>query len=644
MAFLAVRRVKYDGERYAYESPPIQNGLNILEGKNGTGKSTFSNLICFGLGGRVESFLKEKPKHHAEITGDKKNFVELLITIGGQSYTLKRFIGTNDIAVNGDDVSDLFPVGRRGDGKEIFSDWILTKLAIEPVSLQVGTHSGYLNITDFMRLIYHDQSPDPSGIYRAAEVSSFVTDSRDFREAIFEILIGKSFQAYYSALMAFRDAERKKTAADKALELFKGMVSHLSGQQEDMNLIFLDKRLTELRDQQSRLLAYRHELAKAPPARSPGGNLPQWQQDLLARQIKIAGVARTEAGLLEELSRLHQLKADLISEATQLRKMMFAHEELKLFSANTCPYCLKEVKREPHKCACGNPVQEGDYEKFFYDSDEYLSILKSRQKNAETVDIAANSARAELDALRLSKGELEREAGQLIELIETAVAESDTSIDLRQFEEAETKLAGVRDEIAKLEQQRELEAKRELLEQDVTNAKTVYDATKTNADKLALDAHSEMQAKKIEFSKIYNRLMRETLPGCRSASIGDDYMPEVNGGEYTQASADVPKRLLYYATLLEMSLIDESVKFPRFLLIDTPETSGIDPANLKAAISRIVEIIEAAKKIGRECQVILTTGIGKYPAAPNANMLGTMDDDTKLLKSKPHAELASELF
>lgn len=631
MAFLAVRRVKYDGKKYFFESPPLSDGLILLEGENGTGKSTFASLVYFGLGGRVEPFLSERSDRHPEITSDLNNYVELLITVDGQEYVLKRLIGTNDIAVQGDDVSEIMPIVRRDGSHRIFSDWILAKLGIEPVSINYGLYSGKLNITDFMRLMYHDQSPDPTGVFKAVDNASYVTDSRVFREAVFEILIGKSYQDYYSALAEFREADRSRSAATKALEMFKEMYRSLHESSDDLNIVFLDKELKEMREQERRLIAYRRELTKAPPPRTPGVNLADWQRDLLASQITLSGLSRSEASLLEELSRLSELKADLVSEATQLRKMMFAHEELKLFSANTCPYCLKEVERIPHRCICGNDVVEGDYEKFFYDSTEYLAILKSRQKNVETVDLAAFSLQNDLKAVREKKAAAQKEAQAIEELIAQAVGESDSTVNLQAFEEAEERLGGVRERIGRLKQQREIETRREKLEGELQLALNAYDAVKIRVEQLDAAAKADMQAKKQTFSTIYNTMMRATLKDCRSASIGEDYMPLVNGGEYTEASAGVPKRLLYYATMLQMSLADDTVKFPRFLLIDTPETSGIDPGPLKAAMTRIVEVIEKGRELGQHCQVILTTGIGKHPDGAELRIIGTMHKPNKRL-------------
>ena len=105
---------------------------------------------------------------------------------------------------------------------------------------------------------------------------------------------------------------------------------------------------------------------------------------------------------------------------------MFANEELQLFSQNTCPYCLKEVERVPHRCICGSEVAEGDYEKFFYNSAEYLAILKSRQKNVETVETAASAVLDELKGVRADKSATEREANRIETMIHNAVQETDT--------------------------------------------------------------------------------------------------------------------------------------------------------------------------------------------------------------------------
>lgn len=55
-----------------------------------------------------------------------------------------------------------------------------------------------------------------------------------------------------------------------------------------------------------------------------------------------------------------------------------------------------------------------------------------------------------------------------------------------------------------------------------------------------------------------------------------------------------------------MSLSDPSITFPRFLLVDTPETAGIEEDNLLACLEKF-------KGLKGSYQIILSTGLGKYP-------------------------------
>ncbi|MCP3430049.1 hypothetical protein NLF92_14005, partial [Alteromonas sp. LMIT007] len=74
-------------------------------------------------------------------------------------------------------------------------------------------------------------------------------------------------------------------------------------------------------------------------------------------------------------------------------------------------------------------------------------------------------------------------------------------------------------------------------------------------------------------------------------------------GEYREASSRVSIRLMYYLTLMHLSLKNDDVSFPKFLMIDTPETAGIELKNLINCISKFEELDE----YGKDYQVILAT-------------------------------------
>lgn len=52
MGNLRIQKIVYQGANYHFESPIFDENLILIEGDNGTGKSTFCNLIYYGLGGK----------------------------------------------------------------------------------------------------------------------------------------------------------------------------------------------------------------------------------------------------------------------------------------------------------------------------------------------------------------------------------------------------------------------------------------------------------------------------------------------------------------------------------------------------------------------------------------------------------------
>jgi hypothetical protein len=638
MARLSVRKLNYEGQRYFYESPWLGDGVNILEGENGTGKTTFSELIYFGLGGRVESFQRGSRTKHNEITSDKDNFVQLTIEVEDGLFKLRRFIDTNDVGIeNASGTVEVLPVIRQQSSDLTFSDWLLERLGIEPVLLYLSAaYSGKISFNDLARLIYHDQSVDPSAIYKAADIRSFVSDSQTFRKAVFEILVGKTFQALYAGIAKLKDLEKQRAGATTTLEYFRTFIQNVRPHQEDLNLIFLDKRITEVQAQIQRALAHRGQLARH-PSRTSSVDTTSQKNTLLSVEMESADASRRESELLSEQARLERLRAEMVLEVTHIKKMMFAHDKLNLFSMNTCPYCLREVARELNRCVCGAVVDEKQYERFFYNSSEYLLILKSKQRNVDTIDAAIASCREEAEECRKQTTHLRDRKAKVWQQIADVVDQSDAVVDIVRFNEIDEHIVSLRTELSSLEQQRELEMKREELESKAQDIETRYSAALTAFNDLQAQADKEMAEQRRKFSAKFNELMRENVQKCRTASIDPEYMPILNTGEYREASAEVPKRLFYFLTLLYMSLDDPDVRFPRFLLIDTPETAGIDQENLIRCLEEVRKLVDSHDP--PECQVILTTGVNKYPADCKDRVFATLTKTNRLLKPRQQSLL-----
>ncbi len=640
MGYLVIRQVKYFGDSYYYESPRLDNGLTIIKGPNGTGKTTFISLIYYCLGGTISQFIKTGTKantsrgKHTEITGDTNNFVELEIEINQESYFIKRFFQQNDIYVKEPDKDiELLPVNRNKNNPYTFSDWLLKKLDIEVVELFQSSQNYRLNMTDLFRLIYHNQEASPNRVFKNPDHENYITDSEQLRKTIFQILVGKTFMDYYSALAEQRRLEKERSVAKSVLDEYSIIANRLQEYKDGLNLIFLEEKKNELEANLDRLIRAREALKSNRPTDGSDklSRLDKLKYTFAGHESQITYLHSELNQLLNEKVKLEQHREDLVLEVTQIKKIIHTHETLSLFSIDTCPYCLREVERAKGHCVCGQEIDEEEYEKFFYNSSEYTDILKSKQKSVTTIDVAIKSVIDESNEVKKDIHSEREKSSSVRSDISGLILELDTGVDVNKLNEVDDKILASRNTIQILNQQLEIERARLEHQKKYDSLNAAYERQKNKTDALKAEANDEILNKVQQFNEIYNNLMINTLQECRSARIDfQTYLPVINNGEYREASSGVTIRLNYYLTLLSMALRFDDVKFPKLLLIDTPRTAGIDEKNIKKALKQINDIVPEDNK--QEYQVILTTGPDTYPSEFEGNIILALKDEDKLLQ------------
>lgn len=475
MGSLRIQKVVYEGANYHFESPLFDENLILIEGDNGTGKSTFCNLIYYGLGGRVSEFSrKEKKEQHKQITEDKDNRVELYIKINNESYKLTRHIDDNDIAVsstleacdigtkspvliyNNDEPTSIFQVFRSPEVEYIFSDWILSKLGITVVELYQGYRNFKINFTDLMRLIYHDQQPDPKGVYKKIDTqSNFMNDSELLRKAIFELLVGKTFSEYYESLSKSKALEKDKNIAAGLLKEYSRIIEELSGSSEPLNISFLQTSLQEKENQLERLHNARNKFKSNREVRGTVVDhaLIDIKNQITEKQLKLSKSNQDLISTLGEKQQLNTVKENTLREISQIVKIIHSHDQLNLFSADTCPYCLGKVERATGHCVCGSEIQEEQYQRFFYTSKEYKEIYKAKIKTTQTIEIAIADCDQDLNTIQNDIRRLETEIPELMRKIEERIDNLDTPVDLDTINDIDDEILNTRQDIEKIRQQ-----------------------------------------------------------------------------------------------------------------------------------------------------------------------------------------------
>jgi len=658
MGSLVLRKIIYKGDKYYYSSQDLKKGIQIVEADNGAGKTTFSSLISYGIGMYVRQFdFRNNKDNHREIHSDTNNYVLLKVLINGEPFEFTRYFNpanNNVIFVKGYNFEESFPINRNSVLNEddwIFSDWLLSKLGIEVFEIYQGIRKFKINFSDLFRLIHYDQDTNAQMIYKDhRNNNNFVSDSTAVRKVIFELLVGYQFSEYYSLIGEYNKTEKEKNTLKVTLENYLEMVKKMGFKITGLSQEELTQQLRELNLQLQKLEIYRKNLKTNHYSSTQFDTyIHQLRESLFKVDSTYNSLKAEKSATNIELRDLLRLKEDLILEGTQIKKIILAHEEMNLFSPNTCPCCLREVKRKENHCICGNPIDESQYEKFFYSADEYLDILKSRQKSVETIETAINSCKEELVDfnIAISRLQLEKDKikGQLRD-VEKNIADTSNDVELNNVND---KLLELKLNIQAVEQNLKTIEQYEEIQKEFISSKDTLDEINTKLKVMEQSLKELMEVQIEKFNQIYGDFLKKADKNVKKAELDENYMPVINNGAYRQASSYVPRRLVYYLTTLKMSIDNENVPFPRFLLIDTPENLGIDEKNLISSLSLIDELLvreeieqvkdpdqsESEEQNGDEeanFQIILTTGIGKYPDKYKEYVVETLTDDNKLLK------------
>lgn len=611
MGSLIVKKVIYAGENYVYSSPELTTGINIILGDNGSGKSTFSYFIEYGFGGKVKPFMNDDvDARYSLILNDTNNYVQLDILIDRVPYSLKRFINSQDIFIEHGGHVDTYALDRRS-ADYIFSDWLLDKLGIPVFELYLGATHWYFNFNDLFRLLNYDQNTETRKIYKEPIAENFVADSVVIRKSIFEILLGISSVEFFKKQDEARAAMKARDLAKGLFENFKDN-HEISDDYEKLNSrkIEASKNLAELEEKRN------SELKQNTTVDDKVGELADVQAKLIDLQLNASQDRVMLANISNEQHKVSVLHQGLVEEIAQIEKIIFTHDKLDLFAMEVCPFCMARKNVQQGFCICGSPFNDDDYEKFVYNSNEYKDILTRKQKGIEAITVADLAYRSDVkkisERLNATNDKFEEYTLKLRNIINTAeYAGNNTVID-----DLNDRIFKVKEELLQINFGMRNSEQYARLQADFIEKNRVFGIAQGNLNR-AMEAHEKNNADTISaFNKVYSALLAKSSYKSKEAYIDDSYMPFIDNREYKANSSEVPKRLMYYFTILSLALKMNSVKHPRFLLIDTPEDSGIDTDHLNLNLLLLEDAIAlGADKDGniRDFQVILTTGYGKFP-------------------------------
>ena len=601
--FLRLNRLRVLRRGHVAYDQTFHEGVNIIRGQNGSGKSTIADFIFFILGGEFDDWktaASQCDEAQAEVETPRGKLTLKRRMTASQEPVLVYFGSMSVASESSLEGWERFPIRRHG-GRESFSQVMFRSLLIPEAQSE-----GAANITmhQLLRLCYSDQRTPATRLFR------FETfDTQNIREAVGDLICGVGGYEVYEIGLELRERQKQLGEIETRLRALHSVL--LVDQALDTPELILAK-IKNLRSESANL---QQELDSVDEFVEPGD-----VKDYLRERRTAQGSLTTERN---KLKTLEFKEKNLEFELREIREFIEFLEELrkKLTYAEAtsdavgsieftcCPACGEELGSETpknHCFVCKSPI-DPDREKARYNQirlDLDIQTRESIQLNDQKM--------SELEASRRELRQMRREHGKSLSEFDLNYSSSngpreaflasrinrlghiDAEIDflLKSMETAEEISSLSFQKVEVSERIDFLEAKNAALRQEAEQRRIV-----------ALSQISEFGA----------GILRSDLPrqsefrAANNVSINFRNDSISVGGlvNFAESSNVILKNAAVLALFLAAGN-DPAFNHPRFLLIDNIEDKGMEPER-----SHVFQrsVVERATEVKLPYQLIYTTSM-----------------------------------
>lgn len=579
-------------------------GINIIRGDNSIGKSTIMDLLFFGLGGdlREERWNKEAAACDSVITQIEINGYTLTVSRSiepANKPPMQFFSGDYESSVRNHTEWVQYGVMRTAN-KHSFSQQIFELFGWP--HHQTDDNSN-LTIHQILRLIYVDQDTPVNKILKA----ELAFDKPSMRQAIGDFLLGVDDLGTYGLRQQLSKAE---TEFSKIYGQLEAIFKYISPTEGVLRAEHLDKEIEEANTELSALLIERQQTALQPDTNSSpeikevAAKVAE-QISTLAKEIDIRTSRRIE--LVNEV-----VESELFIKAIEfrLKSLQESRATYDFFGEvrfKFCPCCLSTIDPQSNGI-CHLCKTEVDDEKRKSSYLAALNDLNFQKRESESV----------LAELRTRLEEADR-------YIQVEGHQLDT---LKSKHKAALTLSS--DKVLKLYT---LSSRIGTLEERITNLKSkiklVSSVEQLISDRDKLNnqiSHLKDEIKKNSYltetrkSKLESNLSERTItllrqdggfesdfidPGKFEYDFAKDFML-VDGRSKFSASSETIMKNSFHLAILQESIWDENMRYPRLLLMDNIEDKGMGPKRSQNFQKLLVRSLEGVEQ---KYQIIMTTSM-----------------------------------
>ncbi|MEW6996255.1 AAA family ATPase [Colwelliaceae bacterium BS250] len=623
--YLLVNRLVVTKNTIHVYDETFTEGVNIIRGKNSSGKSTISDFLFYGLGGDLSKW-KDEAK--------SCDYVYLEVNLSGKIFTLKREIkeaGRRGMDIFGDEFEVANSAKNSGwlrypynaTEKESFYQAIFKELGI-PYSK--SDDKGSITMHQLLRMMYVDQMTSPDRLFKFDRF-----DSPNKRKAIGELLIGLSDFSLYEKRVEF---QKVSAILDSKVKEIKTIHQFLGSSIKTLEEV--DKEISEKEEAITTVEKSVDEIATSLPTGDSES------EDIIAQELvqKIYDLRSERTELLNksssttfEINDSQLFINSLISRLKALSETQNTISALSDIAFNHCPACQVElVKKETGCCVCGcvSSQEESDIDPTFkvrkeieFQVAESKKLITIKGKRLADLEIRIKQVGTELKLneqefesfkkpQKLINHDLRRKLKEIGALRNQITELNASKVNYGKLHELYSERAKTQERVTDLG--RDIKLSEAKIENEIRRKKSVL--SEITLDIIRADKDHEeifVKGKKIEFD------------------FGEDRVT-IDDRALFSASSMVFLKNAFRLALLKASCIDPKYLYPRFLLMDNIEDKGMEESRSQLFQN---EIIKLSKSLNVKHQVIFTTSMIDPELNKSDYCVGKYyDDQNKTLKFK----------
>jgi hypothetical protein len=586
---LKVERLRVErGSLIAFDET-FHHGVNVLFGKNGSGKTSVIQLLMYGLGYEVPNWKDEAGLCDNIYVGLKANGNPVTIrrkNNGSDKQSMDFCFSDMDTALSSP-LTNWFSYPYAIGSKPSFSQRMFDVLGLPEA--KADANSNNVTLHQLYRLIYADQSNTSSALFNNEPF-----DSAFKRESVGKYLLGLYDNELYDAKVKLVREEKKLQKIIAELQAINSVIGKTSFGE---GVGAIDEQKKNILDE---IASINIEIVKVKNESFISYNSEKKETESSAKtSVSIRSkLLELEAEILQlsyNIMDSEEFVAELIDKQCALRDSIQVGDLIGEFEFSSCPSCHQHIKEKPKEnCSlCGEPRDSKS------DSNSFLRMKNEIEIQLRESEKLLEKKKEKLSELTSKRKELRASFRKQISKVTATMSSVDAYKEKQIFElyrqtgELEEKLKTL-DKISELHQS--------LIELRSERDGAQFEVNKLN-DKIELIEKQRLKREPEIMTLISERLceLLQKDNGAEKEFKNAEYAEfdfaanrvSVNGKTAFSESGTVLLNNAFHVAVLMSSLEKKYVRLPRFMVLDGIENGGMEDGRSKNFQKVITEALSS---------------------------------------------------